>query len=64
VEARDYAAALAPAVYLGLAQSFQLSDAPADGVEVFSLLRDSDLTPSDYLTVFFDSGSERQQASP
>jgi hypothetical protein len=63
-EARDYAAVLAPAEYLGLAQSYRLSDAPADGVEVFSLLRDSELTPSDYLNAFFDTGSERQQPSP
>ena len=63
-EARDYAAVLAPAEYLGLAQSYHLPEAPADGVEVFSLLRDSDLTPSEYLDAFFDTGGERQQHSP
>ena len=63
-EARDYAAALAPAEYLRLAQSYQLFDAPADGAEVFSLLRSSDLTPSAYLHAFFDTGRERQQHSP
>jgi hypothetical protein len=63
-EARDYADVLAPAEYVGLAQSYELPDAPADGVEVFSLLRDSDLTLSDYLDAFFDTGTERQQQSP
>nr|WP_281371668.1 DUF4288 domain-containing protein [Petropleomorpha daqingensis] len=63
-EARDYATALALAEYVGLAQSYQLPDAPDDGVEVFSLLRDSDLAPSDYLDAFFDTGTKRQQKSP
>lgn len=63
-EARDYAAALAPAEYAGLAQSFELPTAPADGVEVFSLLRESALPPSDYLDAFFDTGKERQQDAP
>lgn len=30
------------------------------GTEVFSLLRESDLEPSDYLDSFFDTGTERQ----
>lgn len=63
-EARDYAAVLAPAEYVELAQSYELPDAPADGVEVFSLMRDSDLTPSAYLDAFFETGMERQQQSP
>ena len=62
--ARAYAAALAPGQFLELAQSYQLFDAPADGVEVFSLLRTSDLSPSNYLNAFFDTGGERQQDSP
>ena len=31
-----------------------------DGAEVFSLMRDSDLTPHEYLDHFFDTGDERQ----
>lgn len=30
------------------------------GTEVFSLLRDSDLEPSEYLDTFFDTGCEHQ----
>ena len=45
--------------YLGLAQCFHLFDDPADGAEVFSLMRDSDLEPDDYLDTYFDSGTER-----
>lgn len=63
-DAENYAADIAQATYLGLAQSYQLFDAPADGVEVFSLMRDSALTPSDYLRTYFDTGSERQQHMP
>jgi hypothetical protein len=32
----------------------------ADGIEVFSLLRDSDLGAASYLDRFFDTGDERQ----
>lgn len=62
-EAGEYAAAIeeSPCRYLGLAQAFQLLDAPADGVEVFSLMRQSDLGPDDYVTQYFDTGAERQQ---
>jgi hypothetical protein len=40
-------------------QAYALDDAPADGVEVFSLLRDSELDPSQYLATFFETGWER-----
>jgi hypothetical protein len=64
-EARECATAIeeAPSTYLGLAQSFRLFDSPADGAEVFSLMRMSDLQPSAYLEQYFDSGTERQQQS-
>ncbi|WP_223246608.1 DUF4288 domain-containing protein [Curtobacterium sp. ER1/6] len=48
------------AEYLGLAQAFALVDDPGDGAEVFSLMRDSDLPPDEYLDAFFDTGDERQ----
>jgi hypothetical protein len=34
---------------------------PADGAEIFSLMRDSDLAPEDYLDSFFDTGTEGQR---
>jgi hypothetical protein len=34
------------------------------GVEVFSLIRDSDLEPTEYLDRFFDTGTEHQAKSP
>lgn len=48
---------------LDLFQGFWLFDEVnliPQGVEVFSLLRESDLDPSDYLDAFFDTGAERQ----
>lgn len=46
--------------YIGLAQAFMLFDEPRDGAEVFSLMRDSDLEPDEYLDSFFSTGDERQ----
>lgn len=46
--------------YVGFAQAFMLSDHPRDGAEVFSLMRDSDLEPDEYLDTFFSTGDERQ----
>lgn len=62
-EAQEYAAAVigTAAAYLGLAQSYKLPSEPIDGAEVFSLLRDTDLTASAYVSAFFDTGSERQE---
>ena len=62
-EAAEYAAAIGehPDAYLGLAQCYQLADDVGDGAEVFSLMRDSRLAPTDYLNTFFDTGDERQQ---
>jgi hypothetical protein len=33
-------------------------DEPGEGIEVFSMLRESNKKPKDYLTRFFDSGTE------
>lgn len=62
-EATGYASEIeeSPSRYLGLAQAFQLVEPPADGAEVFSLLRDSQLAPDKYLTTYFDTGDEHQQ---
>ena len=46
---------------LALYQSFELADAPGDGVEVFSLIRRSELPPDEYLDSFFATGSEEEK---
>jgi hypothetical protein len=46
--------------YLKLVQSFHLFEPPDHGKEVFSLIRESELPPNDYLSAFFDTGRESQ----
>ena len=58
-EAEAYATDV-EAEYLGLAQSYRLTCEPAEGAEVFSLIRKSDLGPTAYLDGFFNTGSEYQ----
>lgn len=59
-EADEYVVDLPGVSNLGMAQSYALFDVPGDGAEVFSLMRDSRLSPDDYLTTHFDTGTERQ----
>lgn len=58
-EAVDYATIL-DAKYVGLAQAYKIEGTPAQGTEVFSLVRRSELTPREYLNAFFDTGRELQ----
>jgi hypothetical protein len=53
-EAREYARIIG-AEYLEFSQVYALGEAgePRDGMVVFSLLRDSDLPPEDYVSAFF-----------
>jgi hypothetical protein len=60
-EAATYAAAN-KVEYLDLAQVCLLPGHPTSGAEVFSLVRDSELTSDEYLDSFFDTGTERQSA--
>ncbi|WP_017460602.1 hypothetical protein [Dyella ginsengisoli] len=47
--------------FLGLSQGFALFESiAASGVEVFSLLRESSLAPTEYIDAFFETGHERQ----
>ena len=46
--------------YVKLAQSFHLFDPPDHGKAVFSLIRESELSPNDYLNAFFHTGREFQ----
>lgn len=49
--------------YLNYCQCYALpDDVPVSGVEVFSLLRESDLEVDDYLAAFFAAGGERRRA--
>lgn len=52
-----------PFRYLSLAQAYRMSerDEPGEGIEVFSMLRESNKKPSDYLTRFFDTGTENNR---
>jgi hypothetical protein len=59
-EALEYAAIFESVSYLGLAQGFSLTEEPGHGSEVFSLMRESDLSDEEYLDTFFSAGSERQ----
>ena len=54
-EAVDYATIL-DAKYLGFAQAFKIEGPPMQGCEVFSLIRQSELAPGEYLSAFFDTG--------
>lgn len=60
-EAREYAGEGSDA--LDLFQAYWLFDEIGllpQGTEVFSLLRESDMEPSDYLDAYFDTGEEHQ----
>jgi hypothetical protein len=46
--------------YLGLAQAYKMDGSPAQGAEVFSLIRQSELAAAEYLSAFFDTGRETQ----
>jgi len=68
IESAEYAADIG-GTDCGLAQVYEpYGDAvgglraPADGCEVFSLVRQSDLTPGSYLDAFFDTGREQQNS--
>jgi hypothetical protein len=54
-----------PVVYLGYAMVYQLASdtTPGDRAEVFSLMRDSSLSPTEYLDRFHDEGHERAQST-
>jgi hypothetical protein len=58
-EAAEYVTGM-DMTYIGLAQSFHLFGEPSVGQETFSLIRESDLPPDEYLDTFFDTGREFQ----
>jgi len=56
IEAQEYGAYMGGGLYLGLAQSYELIEdiepEQFSGTEVFSLMRESDLDPDQFLLVF------------
>lgn len=58
-EAEEYADGI-DAEYLGLAQAYVMADDLVAGAEVFSLMRDSTMTPDQYAASYFATGAERQ----
>jgi hypothetical protein len=60
-EAVEYAADIGGHEALGLWQAYELPEPPGHGVEVFSLIRASNLEPKEYLDRYFDTGDEFQQ---
>lgn len=62
-EAQTYAERLS-GDYLQIAQAYWIgATRPGAGSAVFSLMRDSELGPDDYLDTFYDTGRERQQTT-
>lgn len=60
-EAEEYGG-IVGAEYLGLAQSYRMAGKPEHGIELFSLIRRSSLSPTDYVGTFFSNGDEIEQA--
>lgn len=51
--------------FLGFSQGFALPEPiAAHGAEVFSLLRESNLEPEEYIDALFDTGTEHEQKVP
>ena len=59
-DAEEYAATLG-CDYTGLAQCYLCDEPPAQGVEIFSLIRRSPLAPGAYIDRHFDTGGEFEQ---
>jgi hypothetical protein len=59
-EAQSYATE-SECEYIGFCQAYAMTaEVSASGVEVFSLLRDSVLTTTEYINAFFATGTERE----
>lgn len=58
-EAGEYCAALESTEYTGFAEGFRMDGVPGVGAEVFSLMRESELSPDSYVGKFYATGRER-----
>ncbi len=61
-EAQEYCRGVRDVTYTGYINVYRLfADTVGHGTEVFSLLRESELSDKDYLDHFYDDGRERTQ---
>lgn len=61
-DAEAYAREIDGCAYIGFTDLFQLFDREVgEGTELYSLLRESDLSPGDYLDRYYDTGMERSR---
>ncbi|MER7836725.1 hypothetical protein ABTY98_12615 [Streptomyces sp. NPDC096040] len=58
-EAREHCEVLGDVDYVDSAEAFRMDEVPGEGVEVFSLMRESGLPPGEYVQRFFATGNER-----
>ncbi|MEU6536432.1 hypothetical protein [Streptomyces sp. NPDC047000] len=58
-EAYEYCEVLGEVDYVNFAEAFRIGEVPGEGVEVFSLMRESKLPPGEYVQRFFATGDER-----
>ncbi|MEP6754372.1 MAG: DUF4288 domain-containing protein [Chthonomonadales bacterium] len=62
VEAEEYCSDVFGTEYLGFVNVYHLFDKTINhGTEVYSLMRESDLSTEEYLDHFYDDGNERTQ---
>lgn len=62
-DSSEYCDGLDGVSYVGFSESFKMYDAPENGAEVFSLMRQSSLSAEAYITRFYDTGGERRIGS-
>ena len=61
-EARRYARTTSGVEYVGFVETFRLFESRLrSGSEVFSLMRSTSLTPSRFVSRYFDDGTERRR---
>ncbi|WP_327697252.1 hypothetical protein [Streptomyces sp. NBC_00459] len=58
-EALEYCEALDEVEYVRFSEAFRMDGEPGEGVEVFSVMRENDLSPGEYVERFYATGSER-----
>lgn len=59
IEAAEYCEDLDDVEYVRFAEAYRFDGVPGEGVEVFSLMRESTLPPAGYVSRYFATGRER-----